>query len=187
MNSQLKNSSDEALVDMYRTSKSTDAFGLLYERYSHLVYGVCMKYLKDADNAKDASMQIFEKLITDLPRHEVQVFKAWLYRVAQNHCLMILRSNNHLTKSVDVFNENNVEFVDELHLKVEKEILLTKMEDSLKDLNEDQRRCVEMFYLEKKSYIEIMQETGFNFMQVKSFIQNGKRNLKQKMSESLLK
>ena len=85
MNSQLKNSSDEALVDMYRTSKSTDAFGLLYERYSHLVYGVCMKYLKDADNAKDASMQIFEKLITDLPRHEVQVFKAWLYRVAQNH------------------------------------------------------------------------------------------------------
>jgi RNA polymerase sigma-70 factor (ECF subfamily) len=187
VNSQLKNSSDEALVDMYRTSKSTDAFGILYERYSHLVYGVCMKYLKDADNAKDASMQIFEKLITDLPRHEVQVFKAWLYRVAQNHCLMILRSNNHLTKSVDVFNENSVEFVDELHLKVEKEILLTKMEDSLKDLNEDQRRCVEMFYLEKKTYIEIMQETGFNFMQVKSFIQNGKRNLKQKMSESLLK
>ena len=184
MNSQLKNSSDEALVDMYRTSKSTDAFGLLYERYSHLVYGVCMKYLKDADNAKDASMQIFEKLITDLPRHEVQVFKAWLYRVAQNHCLMILRSNNHLTKSVDVFSENSVEFVDELHLKVEKEIQLTKMEDSLKDLNKDQRRCVEMFYLEKKTYIEIMQETGFNFMQVKSFIQNGKRNLKQKMSES---
>jgi RNA polymerase sigma factor (sigma-70 family) len=184
VNSQLKNSSDEALVDMYRTSKSTDAFGLLYERYSHLVYGVCMKYLKDADNAKDASMQIFEKLITDLPRHEVQVFKAWLYRVAQNHCLMILRSNNHLTKSVDVFSENSVEFVDELHLKVEKEIQLTKMEDSLKDLNKDQRRCVEMFYLEKKTYIEIMQETGFNFMQVKSFIQNGKRNLKQKMSES---
>ena len=184
MNSQIKNSRDEALVDMYRTSKSTDAFGLLYERYSHLVYGVCMKYLKDVDNAKDASMQIFEKLITDLPRHEVQVFKAWLYRVAQNHCLMILRSNNHLIKSVDVFSENSVEFVDELHLKVEKEIQLTKMEDSLKDLNEDQRRCVEMFYLEKKTYIEIMQETGFNFMQVKSFIQNGKRNLKQKMSES---
>ena len=184
MNSQLKNSSDEALVDMYRTSKSTDAFGLLYERYSHLVYGVCMKYLKDVDNAKDASMQIFEKLITDLPRHEVHVFKAWLYRVAQNHCLMILRNKNHLIKSVDVFSENSVEFVDELHLKVEKEIQLTKMEDSLKDLNEDQRQCVEMFYLEKKTYIEIMQETGFNFMQVKSFIQNGKRNLKQKMSES---
>lgn len=102
MNSQLKNSSDEALVDMYRTSKSTDAFGLLYERYSHLVYGV-HEIFKDVDNAKDASMQIFEKLITDLPRHEVQIFKAWLYRVAQNHCLMILRSNNHLIKSVDVF------------------------------------------------------------------------------------
>jgi RNA polymerase sigma-70 factor (ECF subfamily) len=187
VNSQLKNSSDEALVDMYRTSKSTEAFGQLYERYSHLVYGVCMKYLKDTDNAKDAAMQIFEKLISDLPRHDVQVFKAWLYRVAQNHCLMILRNNHHQTISVDIFSENSVEFVDELHLTVEKEIQLTKMEDAMKDLNKEQRQCVEMFYLEKKTYIEIMQETGFNFMQVKSFIQNGKRNLKQKMNESLQK
>ena len=187
MNSQLKNSSDEALVDLYRTSKSTEAFGQLYERYSHLVYGVCMKYLKDTDNAKDAAMQIFEKLISDLPRHDVQVFKAWLYRVAQNHCLMILRSNHHQTISVDIFSENSVEFVDELHLTVEKELQLTKMEDAMKDLNKEQRQCVEMFYLEKKTYIEIMQETGFNFMQVKSFIQNGKRNLKQKMNESLQK
>jgi len=187
VNSQLKNSSDEALVDLYRTSKSTEAFGQLYERYSHLVYGVCMKYLKDTDNAKDAAMQIFEKLISDLPRHDVQVFKAWLYRVAQNHCLMILRSNHHQTISVDIFSENSVEFVDELHLTVEKELQLTKMEDAMKDLNKEQRQCVEMFYLEKKTYIEIMQETGFNFMQVKSFIQNGKRNLKQKMNESLQK
>ena len=187
MNSQLKNSSDEALVDMYRTSKSTEAVGQLYERYSHLVYGVCMKYLKDTDNAKDATMQIFEKLISDLPRHDVQVFKAWLYRVAQNHCLMILRSNHHQTISVDIFSENSVEFVDELHLTVEKELQLTKMEDAMKDLNKDQRQCLEMFYLEKKTYIEIMQETGFNFMQVKSFIQNGKRNLKQKMNETLQK
>jgi RNA polymerase sigma-70 factor (ECF subfamily) len=146
-----------------------------------------MKYLKDTDNAKDATMQIFEKLIVDLPRHEVQVFKAWLYRVAQNYCLMILRSKNHQTILVDIFSENSVEFIDELHLTVEKEIQLTKMEEALKDLNKDQRQCVEMFYLEKKTYIEIMQETGFNFMQVKSFIQNGKRNLKQKMSESILK
>ena len=187
MNSQLKNSSDEALVDMYRTLKSTEAFGQLYERYSYLVYGVCMKYLKDTDNAKDATMQIFEKLISDLPRHDVQVFKAWLYRVAQNHCLMILRSNHHQTISVDIFSENSVEFVDELHLTVEKELQLIKMEDAMKDLNKDQRQCVEMFYLEKKTYIEIMQETGFNFMQVKSFIQNGKRNLKQKMNETLQK
>jgi RNA polymerase sigma-70 factor (ECF subfamily) len=100
---------------------------------------------------------------------------------------MILRSKNHQTILVDIFSENSVEFIDELHLTVEKEIQLTKMEEALKDLNKDQRQCVEMFYLEKKTYIEIMQETGFNFMQVKSFIQNGKRNLKQKMSESILK
>jgi RNA polymerase sigma-70 factor (ECF subfamily) len=100
---------------------------------------------------------------------------------------MILRSKNNQTILVDIFSENSVEFIDELHLTVEKEIQLTKMEEALKDLNKDQRQCVEMFYLEKKTYIEIMQETGFNFMQVKSFIQNGKRNLKQKMSESILK
>ncbi len=181
----LKNLSDEELVFLFCSKQTTEALGILYNRYAHLVYGVGMKYFKNPELAKDATMQVFEKLMTDLHRHEVQYFRAWLYRVAQNHCLMQLRANKHLVQSVDVFPEYSMEFEDTLHPAVQKEALLTKMEAALEYLNPDQRRCIELFYLEKKTYTEIMQETGFNFMQVKSYIQNGKRNLKLKINEDI--
>ncbi|MBL7764652.1 MAG: sigma-70 family RNA polymerase sigma factor [Chitinophagaceae bacterium] len=183
--SNLKNLKDDDLIYLFRDKQSTEAFGILYDRYAHLVYGVCMKYLKHPENSKDATMQIFEKLMKDIPRHKIQIFKAWLYRVAQNHCLMILRANNHQTKSVDIFPENSVEYEDTMHPVMEKEVQLDKMELALQHLNLQQKQCIELFYLEKKTYTEIMQETGFTFMQVKSHIQNGKRNLKTLMNENL--
>jgi RNA polymerase sigma factor (sigma-70 family) len=179
----LKNLSDEELVNTFCIQKNTKALGILFERYAHLVYGVGMKYFKNPEQAKDATSQVFEKLLTDLHRHDVQIFKAWLYRVAQNHCLMQLRSNKHLTKSVDEFQENSVEYEDTLHPVLEKEIKLNHLEEAMQELNQDQKQCIDLFYLQKKSYTEIMKETGFSFMQVKSFIQNGKRNLKTKMNE----
>lgn len=182
MNNQLKNQTDEELLLLYKSKKSTEVLGILYDRYSHLVYGVCLKYLKNTDNAKDAMMQIYEKLFTDLQRHEIQFFKAWLYRVAQNHCFMQLRNQNHLVRSVEFYSEPGVEYEDNLHPVLEKEKMFEKMEVAMEELNQDQRHCIHLFYLEKKTYQEIMKETGFNFMQVKSFIQNGKRNLKIKMT-----
>jgi len=141
-----------------------------------------MKYLKNTENAKDATMQIFEKLMDDIPKHDIQFFKAWLYRVAQNFCLMQLRSRKYHTVSFDLIEERIVEYDEYLHPAIAKEQLLTQMEQAINELNEDQRTCVELFYLEKKTYVEIMQLTGYNFMQVKSNIQNGKRNLKIKMT-----
>ncbi len=185
MPTNLKNLSDEELVYLFRSKQTTEALGVLYARYSHLVYGVSMKYLKNPELAKDATMQVFEKLLTDLHKHDVQLFKAWLYRVAQNHCLMQLRSNKHLVKSVDIFPEYSVEYEDTMHPAMQKEKVLVKMESALEELNPDQQKCIKLFYLEKKTYTEIMQETGFNFMQVKSYIQNGKRNLKLKINEDL--
>ncbi len=184
MNTQLKNLKDEELIHLYKTKKSAEVFGILYDRYSHLVYGVCLKYLKNTENAKDAMMQIFEKLFVDLYRHDIQIFKAWLYRVAQNHCFMQLRSNNHLVKSVEFFSENSVEYEDTLHPIVEKERMYDRMEVAIEELTDEQKKCILLFYIEKKTYQEIMQETGLSFMQVKSNIQNGKRNLKIKMTES---
>lgn len=183
MTTHLKNLKDEELIHLYKTKKSAEVFGILYERYSHLVYGVCLKYLKNTENAKDAMMQIFEKLFTDLNRHEIQLFKAWLYRVAQNHCFMILRSNNHLVKSVDVFYDHSVEYEETMHPLLEREKMYDKMETAIEELTGEQKNCILLFYIEKKTYHEIMQQTGLTFMQVKSNIQNGKRNLKIKMAE----
>jgi len=180
----LKNHSDDELLHIYRAKKSPEALTVLFNRYYHLVYGICMKYYRDADQAKDSTMLIFEKLMIDIPKFEIQFFKAWLYRVAQNHCLMQLRNKKYNTVSYDAILERGVEYDDGVHPAVAKEELLTKMEHALTELNPEQRRCIELFYLEKKTYYEIMDQTGFTFMQVKSFIQNGKRNLKIKLTST---
>lgn len=183
MNTQLKNLKDEELIHLYKTKKSAEVMGILYDRYAHLVYGVCLKYLKNTENAKDAMMQIFEKLFVDLSKHDIQLFKAWLYRVSQNYCFMQLRSNNHLVKSVEFFTDSSMEYEETLHPLAEKEKMLDQLELALEELTDEQKKCILLFYIEKKTYQEIMQETGLTFMQVKSNIQNGKRNLKIKMSE----
>jgi RNA polymerase sigma-70 factor (ECF subfamily) len=142
-----------------------------------------MKYYKNPENAKDSTMQIFEKLMDDIPKHEIQYFKAWLYKVSQNHCLMQLRAKKYHTVSFDAIHEtgNGMEIEESVHPAVAKEEMLTKMEFAMTELNEDQRKCIDLFYLQKKTYTEIMELTNYSFMQVKSFIQNGKRNLKIKM------
>ena len=90
---------DEQLIDAFVSDGDRDAFGLLFERYTHLVFGVCMKYLKNPFDAEDAVMGIFEKLMSDLRKHEVRDFSNWLYRVAKNHCLMTLRKQDAVNRT----------------------------------------------------------------------------------------
>jgi len=175
---------DAQLIDAYISEGNTDYFGLLFERYTHLVFGVCMKYLKNTCDAEDAVMGIFEKLMTDLKKHEVRDFKNWLYRVAKNHCLMILRKRKVKDKAEgELFQDKQQEFMEimfEGHLPDEEkdvESILISLHDAMNTLKEEQRRCLELMYFEKKTYQEISRLTGYSLKQVKSYIQNGKRNL----------
>lgn len=140
-----------------------------------LLYGVCLKYLKNPEEARDAVQQIFLKAITELHKYEVSYFSSWLYMIAKNHCLMQLR-NRRFGISVDLVNEPISEINDPDPLQ--DEALLKDLEEALQHLNTDQKICIKMFYLQKKSYQTIATETGFNLLQVKSYIQNGKRNLR---------
>ena len=176
---------DEQLIAVYVVDDDRDAFGLLFERYTHLVFGVCMKYLKNPYDAEDAVMGIFEKLMTDLHKHEVRDFKNWLYRVTKNHCLMILRKLEVGNRAnVELLREKKQEFMEILfdgHHIVKGEYdesMIISLRDALASLKEKQRICVEMMYLEGKSYQEISEITGYSFKEVKSYIQNGKRNLR---------
>ncbi len=177
-----RNLSDEELVSRYAFKQEQAAFNVLFERYYHIVYGVCVKHLKNAENAKDTTQQIFEKLLADLPRFQIQHFKSWLYTVAKSQCLMVLRKTQpNIAPSANgqmEFMENN----DNLHLVVEKEVMLNRLEDAIQLLNAEQKSCIELFYLQKKSYQEIADITGYTLLQVKSNIQNGKRNLKIRLS-----
>lgn len=182
-NSKLETYNDSELVLKYKETQNNHFVGVLYKRYTHLIFGTCMKYLKNEEDAQDASIQIFEKLLVDLNKHEIQQFKPWLHMVCKNFCLMKLRSDKSKQKN---FTEMQKDFAFvmesdyELHLTVEnkKEIELTFMEECLEGLNTEQRLCVELFYLQEKSYIQVADETNFSMNNVKSFIQNGKRNLK---------
>ncbi len=142
-----------------------------------------MKYLKDEDEAKDCVMEIFEQLLTDLNRHEIKNFKSWLFVVTKNHCLMKLRkSKNKFAERIEG-GETSLEIVEMNQLlhpddANEKEAKLRLMEKGIQQLNADQKKCVELFYLEQRSYQEITDLTGYSILNVKSHIQNGKRNLK---------
>ncbi len=193
-NTDIKSYSDSELVLKFKETRDNALVGELYQRYTHLVFGVCMKYLKDEDEAKDGVMQVFEKLLTDLHRHKVENFKGWLYMVSKNHCLMYFRTKKQHVElprelSSDGMEEEStylsngvggtMELSSDLHpIGEDKERQLTSMEAAILELKKEQKICIELFYLQEKSYEDVAKQTGFSMNEVKSYIQNGKRNLK---------
>lgn len=175
---------DQELIKKYLASDDSYYIGELFQRYTHLIFGVCMKYLKAEAESEDAAMEIFEKLLTDLKHHKVENFKSWLYSVTKNHCLMKLRKQKQLTekeRSLNLFDQEFVEFPEVLHLNntLVKETQLNNLGKSIAMLSEEQRQCVELFYLQEKCYKEVVEITNYSLKEVKSYIQNGKRNLKK--------
>ena len=168
--------SDKELIDLYITDRCVYTLPLLYERYGHLVMGSCMNYLKQVENAEDITMRIFGELGAKLLRHEIQHFKSWLYQVTRNECLQFLRK--HKPHETTVINElvQPAEEDDEETIRLEGRLQL--LEQAIGQLKDEQRTCVELFYLEQKSYNEISEHLSIPLTTVKSAIQNGKRNLK---------
>lgn len=173
--------SDEDLIQRYLQSSDNNVVGELYNRYARLVFGVCLKYLKNKDESKDTLLLIFEKLLKDLKKYEIKNFKSWLYTYTKNECLMALRKATTKTLEADV-HDLNIATADEEAEATTDETVYQKLEESVRDLSEEQRTCIQLFYLENKSYNEIATITGLNFNQIKSFIQNGKRNLRLKLN-----
>jgi RNA polymerase sigma factor (sigma-70 family) len=170
--------SDAELVLLYRQHGDAAVLGSLYQRYMDLIYGVCLKYLKDAEASKDAVINIYEELVEKLKKHEVENFKSWLYTLARNHCLMQLRKQKG-KKTVEItegfMQSGNLLHPDDVQQKEEQ---LNVMEKCLQQLSPEQKQCVELFYLQGKCYNEISAQTGFDWNKVRSYIQNARRNLK---------
>ncbi|MET6998995.1 RNA polymerase sigma factor [Chitinophaga defluvii] len=176
----MQDTDDAELIREYKASGKLDFLAALYQRYMGLVYGVCLKYF-DEEASKDAVMQIFEELIVKLKQYEVQNFKSWLHVLARNHCLMKLRAmKNKEGRQVSIEDRPLMESEEILHHEngFSLENNLQVMEKCLETLPEEQKRSVNLFYLEEKSYREVCLITGYEMNKVKSYIQNGKRNLK---------
>lgn len=180
----LKTESDENLVVNYQNTKNNLVVGELFKRHSLMCFTVCVKYLRDEDAAHDATMNIFEKLFNDLQKHQINNFKSWLHTVCKNHCLILLRKPNVLVSINEDEEENENLFMQLSNIlnhdddKQEKEEKLQAVENAILGLKDKQKQCIELFYLKQKSYVEIADITGYTENEVKSYIQNGKRNLK---------
>lgn len=175
---------DKELVAAFKESGKIEFLSAVYQRYMDLVYGVCLKYFKDGERSKDAVMDIFEELNVKLKHHEVDNFRGWLHVVARNYCLMQLRSPRNL-KTTE-FNADFMHFPESTHLAneaLEKEENFKKMEQCMDTLPQDQKQSIELFFLQRKCYKEIAEITGYDWNKVRSYIQNGKRNLKICMEE----
>jgi RNA polymerase sigma-70 factor (ECF subfamily) len=169
---------DEELMNAFKKDADQQTLAVLYLRYTDLVYGVCLKYLKDAESAKDAVMNIYQELLVKLQTNEVQQFKSWLYVVAKNHCLMQLRKEKKMVTvefTPTVMQSENFEHLDSV---LEKENELKKLEFCIEHLPGEQKQTVQLFYIENKCYNEIVEQTGYEWNKVRSLIQNGRRNLK---------
>jgi RNA polymerase sigma-70 factor (ECF subfamily) len=182
---------DEELLSEFRSGSDPELFGELYSRYMHLVYGVCLKYLRDREESMDAVMQIFEKLLTELPKQTIGNFRSWLHVVTKNYCLMQLRSQkseqekyNKWLNDPSVFMETSsvMHPIDE-----DEEVIDKALEDCIERLKNEQKKCIRLFYFENRCYNEIAVNLGLNEKIVKSHLQNGKRNLKLCLEEKNVK
>jgi RNA polymerase sigma-70 factor (ECF subfamily) len=173
---------DAELLEDFKKKNDSKYLGVLLQRYSLMVFGVCMKYLKDTIHAEDSTQSIFEKVIKEIGKYEIPYFKSWLYSVAKNHCLMELRKSptkfNYTNDDISVL---EIQSDDDAELEINefiKQEKISTLEKALQLIKEEQRFCITLFYLNKKSYKEIEQLTGNSFQEIKSHIQNGKRNLR---------
>lgn len=178
----LESLNDDMLLSKYRSTGNLEILGVLYHRYMTMVYGLCLKYYKDRELSQDAVMGIFEKLVTELERHEVKNFKSWLYVLSRNYCLMQLRVLNKEKEKIrfvgegeSYFMENEVEVhpIDKGDNNIDK-----ALEDCIEKLKNEQKNCIKLFYYESKCYQEIAELMRMDEKKVKSHLQNGKRNLK---------
>jgi RNA polymerase sigma factor (sigma-70 family) len=183
LNRNIENIGDIDLINLYKEKVDKRIVGELYKRYTRFAFSICMKYLKEEESSKDAVMQVFEKLFDDLKKHQISNFKSWLHSVLRNHCLHVIRDNAYkLTKEKEAINSFDDLVENQFHLYQDNddgfEEKIESLEMELCNLSHEQRVCVELFYLKEKCYQEVVEITGYTINQVKSHIQNGKRNLK---------
>ncbi len=175
------------LLLKYRQTHHQKFISEIFSNYSHLIFLVCLKYLGNREEAKDAVMDIYETTVEKLKTHEVHNFKSWIYSLSKNHCLMKLRQSKKIFSLDDENSFTFVESEDFLH-QLDKEQIEKRneiIENAIASLNSEQQKCIRLFYFEKKSYKEIALAIKEDVSKVKSYLQNGKRNLKLILEEIL--
>ncbi len=173
-----RNLNDEDLLTHVAQRQDQEAFNMLYRRYAHLALGVCMKYLNDPGLAQDATQTVFTRIWTDAANYQVRSFRPWFYKVVKNHCLMILRKSNENADLPENILADFMESDDQVHRKIKEEELFAIVQQCLQQLNDYQQVCMKYFYLQQKTYAQTAALLDLTEKEVKSYLQNGRRNMK---------
>jgi RNA polymerase sigma-70 factor, ECF subfamily len=172
---------DAELITLYKETSNTYYVGELYKRYHHIVFGVALKYLHNSELAEDALLELFSRLFEQLLKYKIDDFKHWLLTVTRNYCLKYIKSSSHTIAFIatheNQFAVDFMEYEQQLDLLNGQEEKIELLEYAMAQLKPQQQQCVRMFYIEDKSYQDIADQTGYEVKKVKSYIQNGKRNL----------
>lgn len=181
--SQFQQLSDEELIKNYREKQESEILGVLYLRYGHLVFGTCLKYLKNREDAEDIVMDIFTSLGNKLEKYEIKYFKSWLYILTKNECMAKLRKQNKISANNAM---ETIAYSDEISEKEKQELTLTALEEAIQLLDKPQNEVIQLFYIQQLSYKEISTQLNLPLKKIKSAIQNGKRNLKIKLMKNAI-
>jgi len=168
---------DLELVDAFCQKDERAALGILYQRYGHLVVGLCLDYLKDREAARDATMDIFEKVTLKVCNQPIETFRGWLFYTSRNYCIDLLRKRVRERERAEKISLPTVVESGGAERPLS-EARLEHLPQALTKLPEGQARCVRLFYLGGHSYAQVCEKTGYDLKQVKSYLQNGRRNLR---------
>jgi len=181
----LKDHSDEALLRAYQEKGDTRCFTELFHRYAHLVLGTCCYFTKDLEESKDLAMQVFEKCLQQSSEKRIRSVLPWLFRITRNECMELLRRRKKQEAAYLNIRHGGTKLESEIDPPHEaREVQRKKLLEALTKLKTEQRRCIELFFFEQKTYREIARETSYSVGAVKSHLQNGKRRLRRLLTTS---
>ena len=156
----------------------------LFKAYTKDIFGVAYYILKDQQAAKDIIMDVFEVLLKQDSLAKIQNKKAWLLGTSRN--LSLKKFNKQIKTQYGLEHKNIIEQIVE---KDDQEELIIKnaneeaMLEQLALLKPLQSKCITLYYLKGLSYQQIAKKENISMNDVKSNIQNGKRNLKIKLEK----
>lgn len=172
--------SDEEVILKYKSTGSKRILAPLFKKYNEKLFGLAFYYLHERESAMDTVMETFEVILKTIDKKEITYFKGWAMSICRNICLKKIRDVKKFDELKET-SDSSVEYGDDL---VYKDETIEKLLEFIPELKENQRVCIHEFYLLGKSYEDISASYGMSFKEVKSYIQNGKRNLRVKFERS---
>jgi RNA polymerase sigma-70 factor, ECF subfamily len=166
---------DEELARRYQATGDPEYFAQIFARHRTLVFCACRRFFGCSGLAEDATQETFLRAYQAICGFHQGNVCGWLMRIARNVCIDAWRKQRPEIKAAEIGSVNLPEPLSLEHL-MEVNRAMVKVQEEMKLLAPEQRRCLEM-KMEGYSYEETAQRTGLSLDSVKSHLQNGRRML----------